>query len=191
MSRFPRRYVIREPRQLAAMVSPVRHQMVRLMCVLGECTVRELAERLGRSPESLYYHVRALERVGLIVLTRRRSTAGKPEALYHLAGEYLFTDPTQTDPEYLSAMQRSVSSLLRLADRQLHAALETQKEQGTPRAPNFRIQQYQARLSRRDLKRLQALLDELSTFLEEHDDPRESAISSVTFAVAPMRVRED
>ena len=59
--------IIRETRQLATMVSPVRHEILRRLSAIGPCTVREIAESLARSPESLYYHLRALREAELIV----------------------------------------------------------------------------------------------------------------------------
>jgi predicted ArsR family transcriptional regulator len=177
--------VIRRADQLGAVISPLRHQMVRLMSVLGPCTVKDLAVRLGRSPEALYYHIRALQRVGLVQEKEKRPGVRRPEVVYDLVARTLLTDPEQTDPDYLRNMARSAGALLRLADRHLQVALEDQAATGTRRPGNLRIQQYQARLSPRSIRELNRKLDELCQFLEDADDPEVASLTTVTLTTAP------
>lgn len=58
----PNKLLIDRADQLDAFVSPVRNQIHLHMETLGECTIGELAESMRREPESLYYHIRRLER---------------------------------------------------------------------------------------------------------------------------------
>jgi DNA-binding transcriptional ArsR family regulator len=47
-----------------------------------ERTTKQVAQRLGEKPTKLYHHVEALERVGLIRLTRTRQNRGTIEKYY-------------------------------------------------------------------------------------------------------------
>ena len=82
-------------------------------------------------------------------------------------------------------MRRSASSLIRVADRQVEAALEDQAERGAPRPDNLRCQQVQARLTPASVRELNVLLNTLLDFVQEHDDPDGSMVS-VTIATAPV-----
>ena len=147
MPRKTTQYILRDARQLEAVVSPVRHQMLRTLSVIGPSTIAELAGHLERSPESLYYHVRALQKVGLIQEVEGRGPKGRREAVFDVIARSLLTDPTQTSSRYIEAMKRSAASLLRLADRQLQRTLDQQKADGSQRPPTYRSMQYHSRLT--------------------------------------------
>src|SRR5215216_2961617 len=82
-------YVIREPKQLAALRSPVRQEIVDALAPTRIRTVAELASMLGRSTHSLYHHVRVLERVGLILNMGIERRNRRDEALYATPGRLL------------------------------------------------------------------------------------------------------
>ncbi|MEQ8768469.1 MAG: helix-turn-helix domain-containing protein [Planctomycetota bacterium] len=185
----PRRrdlYTVSDPAQLAEVVSPVRHQILRLLSALGAASARELAEHLGRQAESLYYHLRALEKVGLIEIAEVRRVGRHKEKTYRPIARYLRTDPDQVDPDYLAAMQRSAAALLRLTERQLQSALEHQRDAGVTRHPAFRIQQLQVRLKPKVVAELNRRLNDLLQFIAESDDPEARELIAVTIAAAPL-----
>ena len=187
MAKRPKqRYVVRDAYQLAAVVSPVRHHLLRTLTTVGPESARELAQRLGRSPESLYYHLRGLEEAGLVVQTETRSRNGRPEAVWSAVARDIYTDPKQTSPEYVEAMQRSAAALLRLAARQVHAALERQRETGGKRPPSVRCMQLHARLSPAAVRELARRLDEVLAFLRDSDDPDAGEMVAVTVTSAPV-----
>ena len=182
----PKRHVLRKPAELSAVVSPVRHHLLRTLSLLGTASVRELAQELDRSPESLYYHLRALEKAGLVVASGERAVRGRSEALYSTVAEELVTDPAQTSPKYLDAYRRSASALLRLADRQLGAAIERQEEEGTERPVSLRIQQVQARLSPAAQRELARRLDAVIDYALEQDDAERGERVVVTVVSSPL-----
>ena len=51
---------LEDPEQLQAIASPPRQRLVAALEALGPASVRELAAHLGRSPQSLYFHLRKL-----------------------------------------------------------------------------------------------------------------------------------
>jgi DNA-binding transcriptional ArsR family regulator len=59
-------YVARDHRQLMAVASPGRDELLDAVCSIGPCTVTDLARFLGRSRNGLYYHVRALRDCGVL-----------------------------------------------------------------------------------------------------------------------------
>src|SRR5262245_59943954 len=75
-------FTIRSKAQLAAISSPVRQEILDGVQALGPGSIAEVAKLLGRPADSLYYHVRTLERLGLLVRTGERRNGRRDEALY-------------------------------------------------------------------------------------------------------------
>ena len=181
-----KRHVVRDPAQLGAVVSPIRHNLLKSLASLGPCSVRELAEDVGCSQESLYYHVRALQKVGLIREHGKRPSNGRSEMLYDALADQLRSDPNQTTPQYLEAYRRAISALLRLTDRQVAAALERQAQAEARRPVSLLLRQLQVRLSaesQRDIaRRIEALVDHI----RDCDDPAQKTRIAYNFVSAPL-----
>ena len=183
-------YVLREPQQLEAMVSPLRHQILRVLSNEGPLSAAEIAERLGRSAESLYYHLTALVEVELVYKAGERVRPRHREALYDAVASEIRTDPKQTGERYIDAMQRSASSLLRVADRQLKAAYKRQRETASERPRTLRIQQYYTRLTPSAARELEQRLEELLAFVQAADSPDGRRVS-ITVCTAPLDAGDD
>lgn len=76
------KYIIRDKRQMRALAASTRQEIVDVLPRLGTVSVAELATALGRPADSLYYHLRLLTRVGLVLSAGARSVNGRSEALY-------------------------------------------------------------------------------------------------------------
>jgi DNA-binding transcriptional ArsR family regulator len=66
--------------QLKALADPLRIRLLEAFC--RERTTMQAAELLGEKPTRLYHHVEALERAGLVRLTRKRQKRGTQEKYY-------------------------------------------------------------------------------------------------------------
>ncbi|HYV40165.1 MAG TPA: helix-turn-helix domain-containing protein, partial [Thermoanaerobaculia bacterium] len=62
-----RTYSITRPDQLAALASPVRQEIVDVLAGMPRAPIAAIAAALGRPANGLYYHVRELVRVGLVL----------------------------------------------------------------------------------------------------------------------------
>jgi DNA-binding transcriptional ArsR family regulator len=72
--------VLTELEQIKVLADPLRIRILEQLC--EERTTKQVAQRLGEKPTKLYHHVEALERVGLIALTRTRPNRGTMEKYY-------------------------------------------------------------------------------------------------------------
>ena len=154
--------------------------------MLGACSVNELAERMGRVPETLYYHLRRLKKVGIVEQVGRRVGTGREEAIYQLKAKRLQVDPSQSSPRFLKAMAKGCGSLLRFAQRSFERALEARADRGTSPKRSLRIEQTTVRLSAGNLAELNKRLDSLSSFLNDADEPSEQKMYVITLATAPL-----
>jgi DNA-binding transcriptional ArsR family regulator len=66
--------------QIKVLADPLRIRVLEAFC--EERTTKQVAELLGEKPTKLYHHVEALERVGLIALSRTRQNRGTVEKYF-------------------------------------------------------------------------------------------------------------
>jgi DNA-binding transcriptional ArsR family regulator len=72
-------------------LAPIRRRILELLDEPSSAT--RLAERIGMPRQRVNYHLRALERGGLIALVERRQRRGFEERLYGLCARELLVDP--------------------------------------------------------------------------------------------------
>ena len=70
--------------QLRALASPARQEILDILARTGPASAAELGRLLQRPADGLYYHLRALERAGL-VRAGSRTRAGRSETVYRSA----------------------------------------------------------------------------------------------------------
>jgi DNA-binding transcriptional ArsR family regulator len=113
---------ISEPAQLRVLASPMRQEILDLLARTGDAQVSEIASLLGRPADSLYYHLRELERVGLVVASRARTNGKRGEMLFRAAHR----EPTllhDVSPRgNTPAVASIVASMLRLGIRDFRNA---------------------------------------------------------------------
>lgn len=173
--------------QIRAIASPVRQEIVDALDSMRASTVAALAARLGRKPDALYFHVRALERVGLL---RRVGTVGEGRteaAVFDVAGRPLrlaYGDDAGTRRRRLGP---TLDSILRLARRDVQRALVNPASRIDGPQRELWVARVRGWLSAGDLERLNALLAQCTQIL--HDaPPREDATAiALTFAISPLR----
>ncbi|MET9650957.1 ArsR/SmtB family transcription factor [Streptomyces sp. JL2001] len=95
--------------QLRAVSNLTRH---RIMAVLRfePATITQIAERVGLAKGSSSYHVRLLERAGLVKVVRTRKVRGVTERYYAMAARSIaLPDPGEGGPDVL--MRHAVADL--------------------------------------------------------------------------------
>jgi DNA-binding transcriptional ArsR family regulator len=75
-------YWVLEPAQLRCLVSARRHDIVDQLAARGPMSVREIATAIHARPSALYYHLRELVRVGLVLEAGHRVVRRKREVVY-------------------------------------------------------------------------------------------------------------
>lgn len=179
---------IADPKQIRALASPVRQEVVDTVQALGPCSVAEIAAELGRPADGLYYHVRALLRVGLLVEAGERSAGRRCERLYATPsgerGMQLRYAPG--DPENVEAVTRVVGGMLRVTQRDFSVALRS----GRVVVEGPRRDLWAARMkgwfSDAELEEVHDLLDRLRELLERPRRDDGQRLHALTFVLAPV-----
>src|SRR6202050_4682602 len=119
-----RAHLIRSDKQLAALAAAARQEIVDVSEQRGTVPVAELAAALGRPADSLYFHLRALTRVGLARNAGYRARPGGKEALYRTAAPELRVQYKPRDRANRKAVSAIAASMLRLAIRDFRRSFQ-------------------------------------------------------------------
>ena len=183
--RKPKILYISEPRQLRALRTPLRQDILQAMSLLKSASVRELATAMDRPPASLYYHVHELEDAGLITKRTARRSGTKTETVYEPAAEQIRIDRTKHTRRFVEALSDLHKATLSQATREVTAAL-CARSSGDSSDNSLMLVRLSARLSRDDVKKAQRMLDELAAFLGERDSSVNEETFSFTAAMAKL-----
>lgn len=170
---------------LDAVASPAR---LELLSALGDGPLgtRELAARLGRSRQSLYYHLGLLEEAGLVVTDP--SGSDSRERRYRLREGRLALAASEDSPADRAAATRVLQTILRLTGREVAEALGDSaiRRRGPLREMiGFRGK---ARLSDAQLRRVNELIDELEgIFRNATSGSTALPLEALTVVLTPAR----
>lgn len=136
------------------------------MRLLGQASVRQVADRLGRSPESLQYHFKALVVADLIRLAHRRSTGKKPEAVYEPTSEGVRLPDLKKHPELADLTRKTVEAGMRQDMRGFKRAAE-QAEADDRLRKLLQVRRSALRLSDEDVQEFFRMLDTAVAFAKD------------------------
>ena len=190
MSRSPKgRGATRAQRE--ALTSPLRLEILGQFTGPTPLSVRELAERMGRTSHSVYYHVHRLARVGLLrEVGLRPGGAGRGETLYQPVQDTIRVDSAEPGAE--DAIRRTMAAAFRMAQRDLDTALESAARRAPADPPglatrlHFRATPREMREVRRHL---QAAIDTVRREARRGARGTTGSMYSLTLALLPLRGR--
>ncbi|MBL8762891.1 MAG: helix-turn-helix transcriptional regulator [Phycisphaerae bacterium] len=178
-------FVIRSATQIRALASPARQEIVDALVAAGPASIGDLAGLLGRAADSLYFHVKVLIRVGLVVEAGERREGRHAAALYDVPARPLMISYERPRAR---GFERVIGSALRLAYREYRRGLadDTCVAQGPCR--NLWAGRAKGWVDETELLRLNELLRELFTTVHSgRPGPGRKAVS-FSCVLAPPRV---
>lgn len=175
---------------LRALASTVRQDIVDTLQALGAASVPEVAAHMDRASDSLYYHVRALLKAGLIRrLPEDRRSGRHREAVYTMAGadERLRLSYQPGRNPNAQALSELVGHMLRASQREFDAAItDADCVVAGPRRELW-AGRTKGWLSAQELERCNALLSELSGLLSSLRTPERDRLFCLQFMLTPAR----
>ncbi len=142
--------------------SPARLEVLDAVSDLGPCSVAEMAGELGRSPQSLYYHIEIMVRVGLLRQTGSRKAGKRDEALYDMVSEHFRLASNDENPkEAQRTLLRFNSTVLKLTERNHRDAVRCGLVRRVAKRENIYLRRQRGRLTDKDLERIYELLEEI------------------------------
>jgi len=189
------------PQQRDALATPLRLEIFSHFASAEPLSARELAERMGRSPSSLYYHLHQLLKVGLLREAGERPRGTRTETLYQRAASALRLEPDGSAATR-EAILRTMTAAFRMAERDLEAALDSETTLPETPASATRTDGAPVFATRLHFRATSELLDEVRRHLtaalevlERSDQqgpsgPEAGPHFSLTLALLPLRGRE-
>jgi DNA-binding transcriptional ArsR family regulator len=176
---------IRRLRQIQTLVSPTRQAIVDALEAVGSCSVATLASILDRPNDRLYYHLRILEKHGLVV--ERPGTGRRAAVRYDLAGRPMRLHYSPQNRENADLIGKVVGSMLRDSHRSFRRGfMPGAVVRGARR--NLWAGRVVGWLSTRDLARVNELLWRLhAIFAARRGRTIRGRRSSLTFVLAPEK----
>jgi len=185
-----RPYPIRRRDQIAALESAVRQEIIDTIQAAGPCSAAEIATLMGRPADALYYHIKKLVAVGLLVPVGSRRPKGREEAIYDLIGHPLVLEHPARRSAEGHPHQGLVRSMVRTAERDVAAALASGTARQDTALRNLWVGRRHAWLTQADLRKVNRLIDELVEVMTTARDPARGELCTLTLLLAPRRPRD-
>jgi len=120
-SRAAQGAALAEPRQIRALASPMRQDIMDAVKATGPCSVAELAKALGKPADGLYYHIKRLLDVGLLAEVQG-SGAGRAELRLDVGHPDFYLEYRPSNRGNKAAILRVIGAMVRSAERMFRRA---------------------------------------------------------------------
>jgi DNA-binding Lrp family transcriptional regulator len=185
--------LLRGRRQVGAVSSPLRIELLEHLRLAGRASVADLARLTGRPATALHYHVNLLHEAGLLRVAQRRPAGKREESLYALAAESFALAANDTFARRAAA--RTVGATLRMAQREAARALASGAGANAGAARRLHCRRLRAPLGREAQAELNRLLDAVERVFEKEVrrrsrrggrvDVSDGDVLALTFVLAP------
>lgn len=178
---------IRSPRAALALASPLRQEIVDAIVSGGPSTVAQLASALERRPDALYFHLRSLERVGLLRRTGTTGSGRSAAAVYDVPVRPMRLDYGGPPPKRTARLGPALDSLLRLARRDVRRALTHPKTRAEGAIRELWVARVRGRIGKKELDRVNALLRQCFSIINSASGGSDAVPIALAFALTPIR----
>jgi len=167
--------------QLRCVASPARTEILFALRALERASVGEIANWTGRETTSLYYHLRALIRVGLVRVVEKRSAKRRDEQVFELIAPMFDRPVKRDDPEYMEAHKTTVSNTILYVEKNYRQAIENEDFDG------LFVHTLNAYLTEGEIERLKALFEKAIHRARRVSRPGKGRRIAMVVAVAPVQ----
>lgn len=167
--------------QIRCLASPARYGVYNALRLLRAASVSELANLMGRSSKGLYYHLGALQKVGLVEVASRRKLAKTEEAVFRATAERVSIGHYGPNRDWAAL----ASSALRLAEQEVAlASAHVTDPERLRRGVN--LIRANVRLRPEDARRFEEMLLRAVDFAEGASLPDQGERLAVTLLTVPV-----
>lgn len=185
-------HVIQTAAAARAIVAPLRQEIVDALDAAGPCSIARLAELIGRPADSLYFHLRKLEKVGLVVETERRREGRHVFRMYDVPSHPVSL--RYGDPIRAADLTGIARSAFRAAAKDFAAAAsDPEVVRTTGRERELWMARAKGWLTPAELARANDLLGQLLTLVRAANSRAgqraNTRLFGITFGLAPVPVK--
>jgi hypothetical protein len=177
--------------QIRLLSSAVRQDICDTVGAIGPCTVTELARAMGRAADGLYYHVRLLQRGGLLATTESRDAAGRSQVLLDVPGRPMYIRYDPADGKNRAAVNAMVAAMLRSAARDFRRAFHPALAVVSGPRRNLWASRAHALLTQTELEEINGLFQRIvDLFLARRPrSAHKESLYEMTFVLSPAPPR--
>jgi len=157
--------------QLACLASPARNEVFMQLRLSDKASIGDLARTLGKRPEAIHYHVKALEKVGLAKEAFKRRSAKKPESVYKAVGKAWRLPKMSRGSKTAEVTRKSVAAGFRQSARGYLKAAEQAEFELTIRK-RMHVIRMNMRLASKDVPVVLEMIEQIVRYADEHRDEK-------------------
>jgi hypothetical protein len=176
---------IKDVKQIRALESPRRQEIVDAVAAIGPCSILDLADHLGRAADSLYFHVKKLVQVGLLLEKEKRKAGRHVWAIYSLPSRQVRIVYRQA---MMGSIQRVVAGAMRLSLREFNQSVAQAGGQFTGPNRNIWGGRTKGWLSDSELREVNQLLERILHVMSRHGPASGRRMHTLGWVLAPTRV---
>lgn len=178
-------YAIESPAAVRALASPVRQEIVDAVTAAGPCTIAQLGKHLGRAPDSLYFHVRRLVAVGLLVERDAQRRGRHVAAVYDVPGRPMRVAYASRVPA--RSIQSVVKGALRLGMRDFERAFSLSNAAVEGPGRNLWGGRAKGWVSEAEAREINAHIDRIMDIIHAGRPGKGRRQQSFSFVLAPVQ----
>ena len=174
---------------MRALAAPTRQEIVDVLPGMGTVSVAELATALGRPADSLYYHLRMLKRVGLVLSAGSRRLNGRRETLFRAVAPEMSLCYELGRKGNGSQVNAIIGSMLRLAMRDFSNGFKS--GEASVSGPNRELWALRktGRLSQEQIGEINRYIEKLTHVMAAPG--RKGRLYATTIVLTPLARRSD
>lgn len=179
-------FLIKDARQIRLLGSPLRQALIDTIVSSGPCSVENLSRALGRPMDRLYYHLRLLEKAGLVIARNVRPGVGRRDTEFDVPGRPMRLQYDLRNTANKRALTEVVRSIWRATQADFAFGLDHPHAVVSGSGRNLWAAREQGRLSARDLAAVnQHLQDILRIIRNARDTSTPNRLLHFTFSLSP------
>ncbi len=183
-------HIVRDPRQLKVLESPVRAEIVDSFAASAPCSVAFVAQQLGRTPESLYYHVKKLIAAGLLHEAGEQVVAKTRETLYATTARELILGSPGKSKAKLDSIVKIMLGNLKLTQKDVEFSFRDPDSQFAGPDRDVYAGRSKGWLTDANRKEAMGLLDRLAEIMKDGQPGAGRRLFALNLALTPVQTRQ-
>lgn len=178
--------VLQKPEHIEIVAHPLRLEIIERLQIDGADSIKGLARKLDRRANALTYHVRLLEKAGVIVRAGSRKAGRRDEVVYALGGERVAIAASTRSRPMQRATTRTAAAVLRMAEREIKRAIQGGLAAAFDHRSRPMVRRQKTWLTEAELATAQERLQSLERFLERCHRRKRGRPYALTVVLVPI-----
>jgi DNA-binding transcriptional ArsR family regulator len=149
-------------------------------------TAQEIAARVGRTRQNIYFHLKKLEGVGLVRVVEHRPAVRRPEAVYSLVTPRVMLEPPSGRSTRAGSFSRTYDKLFRATSREFASAARSGRLRSAGESRDWVVLKLVARPTAVQRRQVRELAGRIHEILGESHGATTGEVWTVLFAALPL-----